>query len=80
VLEFIEHVNEIPEAPAEPVELPDDQRVAGLQGRQTARQGGALRRGAGDPFILEDRPGGAARALEGVICRAGFWSSVETRA
>jgi hypothetical protein len=34
--------------------LPDDQRVALLEGLEAAEQGRALRRRAGDPLVLED--------------------------
>jgi hypothetical protein len=36
-LQLIEHMDQVPEAPAQPIELPDDERVAGLQGLEATK-------------------------------------------
>ena len=56
LLQVIEHVDEIPQTPTQPVELPDDERVARLQRLQALDEGRALRRRPGDPLVLEHGP------------------------
>ena len=69
LLELVEHVDEIREAPAEPVELPDDQRIAGLQGLEAPEQGRALRRGSRDSLVFEH--GFTAGLLQGCELQGG---------
>lgn len=50
----VKHGDEVAEAPAEPVELPDDKGIPDPQGAYTTGKGGPLRRGACEPLVLKD--------------------------
>ena len=54
LFQVVEQGNQVAQAAAKPVELPDNQRVAGLQLVQATEQGRALGRCAGQPVIAED--------------------------
>jgi hypothetical protein len=70
-------VDQVAQGAAEPVELPDDQGVAGAELVQDLLEDRAVGRGAAGG--LDEDPV-AAGALERVDLQAGCWSVVETRA
>jgi len=78
MLQVIKHMDQIPKTPPQPIELPHDERITGLQGLQAIEQGRVLRRRPGDPFVLEHGP--VAGLLHGRELQGGFRSSVATRA
>jgi hypothetical protein len=78
--EVVEHRYQVAQAPAQPVELPNDQSVAVFQLLQAAAQGRA-----GRWVVAPDSPSSLKTVLHPAFfsaasCRAGFWSSVDTRA
>ena len=78
LFQVIEHGYQFAQAATQVVQLPHDERVAGFESLQAAEQGRALGRGSRDAVVLEYRLHPAFFKTAG--CRAGVWSSVETRA
>jgi hypothetical protein len=70
-------VDQVGQRPAEPVELPDHQGVAGAQLVQQLLEGGPVAVGAAGG--IGEHPV-AAGALQASTCRCGCWSTVEARA
>ena len=62
-LQFVQHVQEIPHAAPQPVELPHRQGVARLQGLEAARQGRTLGDGSAQPLVGK-RPAVASGRLQ----------------
>jgi hypothetical protein len=70
-------VDQVPQGAAEPIQLPDDQGIAGAQLVQDLFEGGSV--GAGAAGGLGEPPV-ATGTLEGVDLELGCGSVVETRA
>ena len=70
LFEVVEHGYQVAQAAAYPVQLPDGERIAGLQSLDAALQGRAVDRGSRYSLVR-----GNLRA-----CMSALWSSVDARA
>ncbi len=75
-VEVIEHADEVAQAAGQAVKFPDNERVAVLQRLEATEQGRAL----GGGSLRSSLNTWHLARLKAASCKAGFCSSVETRA